>query len=307
MNEFKYTFTVFTPTYNRAHTLYRVYNSLEQQTMKDFEWIIIDDGSSDNTKDIVDEWRSRSDFPIKYHYTENGGKLRAFKIAIGMAEGELFLTIDSDDYCKPNALERFILHWTSIPSPVRHQFAGVCVLCENEKSELIGTKFPNDNLDSNFIDIYTKYKVKGDKWAFFRTDILKDMHIPEIAGEKRIASSLVWFQIGMSYKHRFVNEVLMTKEYQIDGITKRSIKVRTMNSRGSRYYYQEYLKFPVPFLYKLRGIINYIRFSFHAKIKIKQMLTESNYQFATSCLLPLGYFFYRRDLILLKKMERVKS
>ena len=108
---YRYVFTVFTPTFNRSLTLRRVYESLRLQTFRDFEWLIVDDGSTDCTKELVEKWRTESSFPIRYIYQENRGKPAAFNQGVQKAQGELFLTLDSDDACVPQALERLKYHW----------------------------------------------------------------------------------------------------------------------------------------------------------------------------------------------------
>ena len=105
-----YIFTVFTPTYNRAHTLSRVYKSLADQTFKNFEWLIVDDGSTDGTKVLIEKWTEEASFPIRYFYQENQGKHIAHNLGVKKARGELFLSLDSDDTCVPEALERFNYH-----------------------------------------------------------------------------------------------------------------------------------------------------------------------------------------------------
>src|SRR5216684_1317229 len=111
---YRYVFTVFTPTFNRSLTLSRVYESLRLQTFRDFEWLIVDDGSTDGTKGLVEKWQAESAFAIRYIYQENQGKPAAFNHGVQEARGELFLTLDSDDACVPQALERLKCHWDGI-------------------------------------------------------------------------------------------------------------------------------------------------------------------------------------------------
>ncbi len=171
-NSYQHTFTVFTPTYNRAHTLSRVYESLRNQTYKNFEWLIVDDGSTDNTKELVDKWREEGHLVIGYYFQQNQGKHIAFDWAVHLAKGELFLPLDSDDACVPEALERFNYHWDNIPQEVRGDFSGVCALCLDHRGRLVGDRFPHDSTDASSLDIVFKYKIKGEKWGFHRTDVL---------------------------------------------------------------------------------------------------------------------------------------
>lgn len=182
---YKYTFTVFTPTFNRAHTLHRAYESLKAQTFRDFEWLIVDDGSNDNTKALVEKWQMEASFPIRYIFQENQGKHVAFNHGVELAEGELFLTFDSDDACVPVALERFKYHWDNIPLNEQNNFSAVTALCKDQKGTLVGDKFPLDITDSDSLEIRYKYKVKGEKWGFHRTDILKQFPFPDFENIKK--------------------------------------------------------------------------------------------------------------------------
>lgn len=129
---YQYKFTVFTPTYNRVQTLSRVYESLQVQTFSDFEWLIVDDGSVDRTRELVEGWQMEACFPIHYLWQENQGKHVAFNYALQEARGELFLTLDSDDACVPEALERFYFHWNAIPENRKGQFSAVTALCKDQ-------------------------------------------------------------------------------------------------------------------------------------------------------------------------------
>lgn len=294
---YQYVFTVFTPTYNRAHTLSRVYNSLKTQTYRDFEWLIIDDGSIDNTCNLIEQWQKEAEFPIRYIRQENQGKHIAFNRGVKQAKGELFLTFDSDDACVPEALERFKYHWDSIPEKDKAEFSAVTTLCINQDGKLVGNAFPFDILDSNTIELHTKYQVIGEKWGFQKTDIFKEFPFPEIESEKFITEGIIWNRISLKYKTRFVNEKLrIYYEDMNDSLTKYSIKVRARNPRGARLYYQEYLKLPISVKWKLKDIVNYIRFSFHGKVSPQQIILESEYQFFTALLLMIGYLFYQKDI-----------
>ena len=201
-------FTVFTPTYNRARTLHRVYESLQAQSLRDFEWLVVDDGSTDNTKEIVDRWQKEADFPIRYVWQANGHKKTAFNHGVRLAKGQFFLTADSDDRFVPHALERFAFHWRAIPEAKRAHFAGVCGLCQDENGKLIGNQFPGiKGLDSDSLEIFYRHKILGEKWGFTRTQLLKVHPFPEnLPGH--VPEGVVWSAIATTHKTRFVNEVL---------------------------------------------------------------------------------------------------
>jgi glycosyltransferase involved in cell wall biosynthesis len=289
-------FTVFTPTYNRAHTLHRVYDSLKAQTYRDFEWLIVDDGSTDDTKPLVEQWQKEAYFPIRYIYQENAGKHVACNRGLREAKGELFLTFDSDDACVPEALERFKYHWDSIPQDQRDKFSAVTALCVDQDGTLLGNTFPFNVTDSNSIEIHTKYNSFGDKWGFQRTEVLKEFPFPEIPGEKFIAEGIVWNRLSTKYQTRYVNEKLQIKEYRKDGLSNFSIQARAGNSKGARLYYQEYLLLDVSLKNKLKNLINYIRFSLHSHVSTRGIVVDSKYRILTIMFLPVGYLIYKKDI-----------
>ncbi|WP_414621932.1 glycosyltransferase family A protein [Calothrix sp. CCY 0018] len=292
----QYIFTVFTPTYNRADTLDGVYESLKNQTFQNFEWLIVDDGSTDNTKKRVEQWQRTNKFPIRYIWQNNKGKHIAFNRGVKEAKGELFLNLDSDNRCVPQALERFKLHWDLIGNEKRNNFSAVTALCVNTKGQLIGDKFPDDIIDSNAFEIRTKYRIFGEKWGFQKTNILKKFTFPEIADEKFVPEDLIWNRISLFYQTRFINEELgIYRELGDDSLTKSMTKVRVNSVRATIMYYKEYCQLPVPIKWKVRQTINYIRFSVHGKVKLHKIILDSGYSFLTIMLLPLGYYFYLSD------------
>ena len=200
-------FTIFTPTYNRAHTIQRVYNSLISQTFKNFEWLIVDDGSTDTTHELVKNWQNDAPFPIRYYYQENSGMLLSVRMGVQLANGELFLKADSDDSFKPETLKVFYESWLCIPSRARHEFAGVTCLVENEQGEIIGDIFPEDNFDSTRADISYRHKIRGEKWGFHRVDVMAEYPVPEEIGQ-HFAMGLIINAIGKKYKTRFINSSL---------------------------------------------------------------------------------------------------
>lgn len=201
-------FTVFTPTYNRATTLHRVYDSLVQQTFTDFEWLVVDDGSQDGTRELIDGWMRSSPFPIRYIWQPNRGKHTAWNLGVREARGELFLGFDSDDGCVPDALARFKYHWDAIPEHERDSFSAVTALCVDMQGRLIGTSYPSSPLDSDPVEIRYRYRVRGEKWGFHRTDVLSEFPFPEPADTSFISERLVWDHIATRYRTRYVNEEL---------------------------------------------------------------------------------------------------
>ncbi|TCT23115.1 glycosyltransferase family 2 protein [Thiobaca trueperi] len=213
-----YQFTIFTPTYNRAYSLPRVYESIKRQTFRDFEWLIIDDGSTDGTKKLIQKWQKENQIPIRYYWQENAHKKAAFNSAVKKAHGELFLTLDSDDEALPNALNIFYHTWRSIPDNERVHFSAVTALCMDDSGNIIGDQFPSDIFDSNSLETYFRHRIKGEKWGFQRTDILREFPFPTNV-QGLVPESVVWFQIARKYKTRYINTALRVYTPQPDSIT----------------------------------------------------------------------------------------
>jgi len=282
-------FTVFTPTFNRRHTLGRVYGSLKAQTLQDFEWLIVDDGSSDGTDAMVSGWRLEAPFEIQYVYQQNAGKHVAHNRALEVARGDLFLTLDSDDACVPTALERLKFHWDSIPPALKDQFSGVTVLCVDEAGHLVGDEFPQAILDCNPFELTSSYDIRGEKWGFHRTEILRRFPFPVFNGETFVAEGVVWNRVGREYKVRCVNERLRLFFRSANGISASIRDLRVRNPRGARLYYQESLQSTGWSLVKWRQALNYVRFSLHAAVSPRRIIRESGRPALITAIYWVGY------------------
>lgn len=261
-------FTVFTPTRNRGHVLHRVHDSLERQTFRDFEWLIIDNDSDDDTAAIVEGWQATSTFPIRYLRHENRGVHVSRVRATQEAHGELFLELRSADSCFPQSLERFRDLWLSIPDDERDGFVGVTVLAMDERGQLIGRPFPEDVLDSNPIELFYRYDVRGEKWGFQRTDVLRQFPLPAIEGYTGyIPEGVIWSRIGRQYRTRYVNEILRVN--WLDQKTSLSNPARAAdNARGGQIETRDFLEHDVRWfrhapLAALMRAAKYVRCSLH--------------------------------------------
>jgi glycosyltransferase involved in cell wall biosynthesis len=260
------TFTVFTPTYDRAHTLRRVRDSLAAQTFRVFEWVVVDDGSRDGTRALVGEWAASADFPIRYFWQPNAGKAAATNRGVREARGELFLIADSDDAFPAHALERFWHHWRAIPEDERHRFSGVTALCCDERGELIGDPFPSDPLDAGWWDIHYRYALRGEKWGFHRTSAFREFPFPVQHGTRHVPEEVVWRAISRRYVTRHVNELL--RVYHRGGedqLTRTSPRGWTrFRAWYAQRLYEDRAWLTVAPLELLKLAIHYTRFSFLA-------------------------------------------
>lgn len=300
-----YTFTIFIPTYNRAHTLGRALESVAQQTFRDFEVLIIDDGSTDDTRALVEEWQTRAEFPIVYHRQENQGKNGAHNTALTLARGFFTVNLDSDDMLVPNALERLNYHWQQIPEAQREQFAGVEGLCAHMDSGAIaGTAFPQDVFDSDYYQVREKHHVKGDKKCAVRTDVMREFPYPRFPGERHVRPSLLWKRIARKYKFRYVNEVIERIEYQSDGLSSNRFSLRMKNPNGFRYYFLEEINHPWPgktFSKALDDYTKYVRYSLHSGISYWQQWKEARLHPLWLLAIPTGTLHWLSDKIRMKR------
>ncbi|HZW03335.1 MAG TPA: glycosyltransferase family 2 protein [Anaerolineaceae bacterium] len=294
---FSYTFSVFTPTLNRAHTLPRVCAALQAQTYRDFEWLIIDDGSTDVTPELVRGWQAEGAMPIQYHWQTNAGKHAAVNHGVAVARGAFFLFLDSDDACVPTALERLKYHWDAIPAGQKERFSAVSSLAQDPDGRVIGSRFPFDPTDSDPLEIRLKYQVTGEKWGFHRTDVLRQFPYPRFGQEKALPESLLWNRIALRYKTRYVNEPLEIYYPAPDGWGKNSTRIRARNPHGTRQYYREFvaMDYPIPPARLLREYANYVRYSLHAGVGFGRTLAEI--PAPLTCLLawPVGLAAFWRD------------
>jgi len=228
MAESSVTFTVFTPTYNRGATLARVCDSLRTQTFRDFEWLIVDDGSTDDTRQRVQAFQATADFPIRYLWQENRHKKSAFNHGVREAHGALFVALDSDDQLFPDTLARLHRVWLSIPAPDRENYSAVTGLCARPDGSIVGDCYPQDQIDGTPQEMHYKYKIRGEKFGFQRTDVLRRFPFPEdIPGF--VPESIVWSAIGQQgYKTRFVNEVMRVYHDSPDSLSRQgAVNART--------------------------------------------------------------------------------
>ncbi|MEW6260544.1 MAG: glycosyltransferase family A protein [Thermodesulfobacteriota bacterium] len=199
-------FTVFTPTYNRAHTLTRVYKSLCKQPPDIFEWLVIDDGSTDNTESLIRELAASSRFPVRYFHQPNGGKHRAHNEAVQLACGVLTVILDSDDELTEGALLALWQEWQAIPFEKRHRYSSIIGHSVDDKGCLVGKPYPRPCMDGHYFELSATGAMCGEKLPCYRTDVLRRFPFPELPGSTDyVPESVVWAEIGIRFLTRCVN------------------------------------------------------------------------------------------------------
>ena len=271
--------TVFTPTYNRGNLLNRLYQSLCKQKNKEFEWIIVDDGSTDETSSVIKMIQDKhacENFPIHYYKKENGGKHTAVNMGVQKANGELFFIADSDDILPSEALQVVAEVWEQ--TKYDNSIGGICGFDGDiNDGSIIGTGFPKEvyllnielsnhinigYIDATTRDVRFKLKVDGDMKEVFRTSVLREFPFPEINGERFCPEVLVWNRIASKYKLRHINKIIYLVEYQQDGITSAITRSRMNSPIASTMTYAEMLDYNISLKWKIRSAINYWRFKY---------------------------------------------
>ena len=237
------TLTVFTPAYNRAHTLPRTYDSLCRQDCKDFIWLVVDDGSVDNTRELVKQWQKTDNgFEIRYLYKENGGMHTAHNAAYQVIDTELNVCIDSDDCLADGAVSRIIDKWNQVKN---HGYAGIIGLDADMEGNIIGSGFP-PNLTETTLTGYYAAGGSGDKKLVYRTAVINQYPpYPVFEGEKYVALAYKYRLIDQDYQLAVLNEVLCNVEYQPDGSSNTMWRQYLKNPKGFAFWRKVCMQYPM--------------------------------------------------------------
>ncbi|MED4209295.1 glycosyltransferase family A protein [Priestia megaterium] len=282
------TLTVFTPTYNRAYTLHLCYESLIRQTCRDFVWLIIDDGSSDSTRELVESWMTDNKIPIRYHYQENQGMHGAHNTAYELIDTELNVCIDSDDYMPDDAVAKIINFWNKYGS---EKFSGIIGLDSYNDDAIVGTRLPEHIKHSTLFDLYNKHGVKGDKKLVYRTELTKPHPYPLFQNERYVGLAYKYHMIDKQYELLLMNEVLCCVEYLPDGSSLNMLNQYRKNPKGFAFYRKELMKLPLGNVsFKFKQAIHYVSSSLMSKNWM--FLQETPSKILTILAIPLGITLY---------------
>ena len=301
----QYGFTVLTPTYNRADTLPRLYESLKAQNFGDFEWLIIDDGSTDGTAELVDSWVTEGIVSIRYAWQPNQHKKTAFNNGVSIAQGELIVALDSDDTLLPDALSSMWSTWHSIPAKQRSGFIAVTGLCQRPDGKIVGDRFISDVIDMTSIDMNFKHRPRGEKFGCLNTEILRRFPFPE-EYEGFVPESIVWRKIARAgYLTRFVNDVYRVYYDSSDSLSRQGTSNVGQHAMGLLLLAHDtieksmawFFQSPVEFV---KSAIRYTRFRLHLKKQGKtipavlRLRTPAAWALVTLTY-PIGLCLYLRD------------
>ena len=272
--------SIITPTFNRAHTLKKLYNSLIEQKFNNFEWILIDDGSSDHTKQLVEEWILENIINIKYFYKLNGGKSYAVHFGFSqLLSGKYSFVLDSDDFLSRDALTKIGFHLDKLTD----EYIGLIGLKAYSNGNLVGGKFQDTK--GTYIDVYFgRRATTGDKLFVIRTDVYINSVVLPIYGESFIPESLTFINANHFGVYRLINEVLYFGDYLADGLTKNARDLLLKNIKSHVFERRELLKQNMFLKYKIITTVYYIFFCLIAQMTLRQTLIYSGDKFLTSLL-----------------------
>ncbi len=287
--------TIITPTYNRAKLLKVAWESLFNQDVHDFEWIVVDDGSTDDTAEVITDLKGKSPFKITYVFQSNGGKHRAINKGVQLSELPFVCILDSDDELEPNFCSSLIEIIENTKS-----MAGLGAIVGRIRSKS-GIIYGKKTSEAIFTDVFTyRYKmgITGDHFEVFKRSAMIEFPFPDIANEKFVPEALVWNRIGAKYNFYFVPVIFQVREYLDGGLTDKIVQIRMTSPVASMLTYSELAGYDIPLLEKWKAILNFWRFSFNSKLpfgKKLDMIKGRNIVF-----IPLGFLLYLKDRPTLK-------
>ncbi|MFL9922559.1 glycosyltransferase family 2 protein [Paraburkholderia fungorum] len=281
--------TILTPTYNRAAWLERLYRGLLAQTRRDFEWLVVDDGSSDDTQQLISHLKAERRIAIRYLSKPNGGKHTALNAGIALTESPLVFIVDSDDFLTANAVERVLAVWGQHASP---RLSGLSFLRGTSPSQPLGRTFPAHCMIASYIDMRFNRGVTGDKAEVYRTDVLKAYPFPEFRGERFLAEDAVWARIGLLYDMVHVNEIIYISNYLEGGLTlgDKSINVRCANGsvESTRWFLSSKLRLKI----RLPMAWRYVAYGLFARKPMAELVRMSEAPLLVLTQVPAGLALY---------------
>ena len=285
--------TVLTPTFNRGGRLQSLWNSLQKQTVKDFEWLVVDDGSTDGTKDLITQLQEKSDFPIRYIYKSNGGKHTALNVGIQTICSELIFIVDSDDCVTDDAVESILKIHKKYRS--QNNICGYAFLRAFPDGKVNGKKFDVDEKIGSYIDVRVNGDDTGaDKAEVFKTHCLKEFPFPEYPNEKFLGEDLVWVRMARKYEMVHINKAIYIGNYLEDGLTNNRRKHNIASPIGCMHRAEEFMEPDLKTRYRIKGGLQYIVYGRFAGVKVVDLIRKSRHKVLATVCTPGGLFLHSR-------------
>lgn len=285
--------TVLTPTFNRGGVLQNLYKSLNEQSCKEFEWIVVDDGSNDNTKELISKWLRESDICIRYLHKENGGKHTALNYAIKQIESELIFIVDSDDILTADAVETVLRYHRRYEDDAN--LCGYVFLRAYPDGKINGKEFVPDEKVASYIEARVNADdTLSDKAEVYRTKCLKEYPFPEFPGEKFLGEDIVWIRMARKYSMVHINKAIYIGNYQDDGLTKNRRAHNIKSPVGCMNRAKEFMCPELKLRYRLKATLQHIVYGKFAGINICEIIGDSPCKILTVlCILP-GLAIYQK-------------
>lgn len=285
--------TVLTPTFNREDALQRLWNSLQEQTVKDFEWLVVDDGSADGTNNLIAQLREKSNFPIRYMYKSNGGKHTALNMGIQAICSELTFVVDSDDFITKDAIES-ILKAHKQYGPQKN-ICGYAFLRAFPNGEINGKKFEDDKKIGSYIDVRINGDdTNADKAEVFKTRCLKEFPFPEYSNEKFLGEDIVWIRMARKYEMVHINKAIYVGNYLEDGLTNNRRKHNIASPIGCMHRAEEFMEPDLKIKYRIKGGLQYIVYGKFAGFGVVDLVQKAKHKALAAACIPGGLFLYSR-------------
>lgn len=285
--------TVLTPIFNRGGRLQSLWDSLQKQTVKDFEWLVVDDGSTDGTKDLITQLQEKSDFPIRYIYKNNGGKHTALNVGIQTICSELIFIVDSDDCVTDDAVESILKIHKKYRS--QNNICGYAFLRAFPDGKVNGKKFDVDEKIGSYIDVRVNGDDTGaDKAEVFKTHCLKEFPFPEYPNEKFLGEDLVWVRMARKYEMVHINKAIYVGNYLEDGLTNNRRKHNIASPIGCMHRAEEFMESDLKTRYRIKGGLQYIVYGRFAGVKVVDLIRKSRHKVLATVCTPGGLFLYSR-------------
>lgn len=294
--------TIFTPTYNRAYILPESYNTLKEQTCKDFVWLIVDDGSTDNTEELVKKWIAEGSVAIEYYKTNNRGKPSATNLSIEKCHTPLWVCLDSDDHFSIDAVDTIIKDYLKVKE--ENCYGGIVGNMFTENGEVFDKQSLPDDLEKiKDLDIRYKYGVYSNLLHVFWTDILKEYKYPIIQNEKFIGESYLYEKMNVLYY--IERKPLYYAKYREDGLTAQYLNLHVENPKGYKMLKEQVMQSNIPFYHRFKGAIMYVAACILCEDKA--IIRKSKCRYLTMLAFPFGWLAYCKKYRDIKKFNRKKG
>ncbi|USL25726.1 glycosyltransferase family 2 protein [Priestia megaterium] len=285
--------TIFTPTYNREFIIRKCYESLCSQSNQEFTWLIVDDGSTDNTEELINSFINEDKIEICYLKQQNRGKHVAHNTGVLNCKTDIFVCVDSDDYLSSDAVQIIYDAWDEVNKS--ENLAGVVALKGRNANIPTGTWMPSSVRFSSIRLLYEKHKFKGDAMLIFKSDVLKRNLFPLFEGEKFVTESTVYDLISENYEMKLLDKVLYFCNYLEDGYTRNIFTTYRNNPKGYMYYLNQRIELAQGIKNKYKAISYYVAGCF--LLRSMSYYQKCNYSFLKIVVLPKALWIFLRPYI----------